>query len=390
MTEKKKPGRKPHKVEESTSTINATINSLHEAEARRQAREDVVTARAIDAEARRQAREDALEARRQAREDALAERRLAHDLRRMEAAETMFSRFATNVVGVARDGIQAMMPLYEHLGSEGTKEVILSQQATNKHAMELLTTVLVEGVPAAIRAYAEVRSASKPAPVTHEEFATWTMTLMEHVYARNEAHLDLLDATTRNVSSDSSGNRTQEAALSVLQDLLKCDDDCDHDDDHDDDDGELKGGFGGLKDDYTPPMPRRETSTDFFASFKPASFKSHARPPSASVGDKDVIVAVEDGVKVAFDSSFTDELELAMGSASDEVTLSVYGERDPGNFGIKPLGTVRLDASDDAVHALADFIGCILSEGGDATFRVEVESDGKLLLVCIFSVTVTA
>ena len=388
MTEKKKPGRKPRKVEE--STINATTNSIHEAEARRQAREDVVAARALDAEARRHAREDAVEARRQAREDTLAERRLAHDLRRMEAAETMFSRFSTNVVGVARDGIHAMMPLYEHLGSEGTKEVILAQQESSKHAMDLLTTVLVEGVPAAIRAYAEVRSASKPAPVTHEEFATWTMTLMEHVYARNEAHLDLLDATTRNVSSDSSGNRTQEAALSVLKDFLKhddCDHDDDHDDDDDDDDGELKGGFGGLKDDYIPPMPRRAGASgdDFLASFK-----SSARPPSASVSGKDMIVAVEDGVRVAFDSSFTEELALAVDSASDEVTLSIYGEYDPGNFGIKPLGTVRLDGSDDAVDALADFIGCILSEGGDATFRVEVESDGKLLLARTFSVTVTA
>jgi hypothetical protein len=389
MTEKKKPGRKPRKMEE--STINATINSVHEAEARRQAREDVVAARALDAEARRQAREDAVEARRQAREDTLAERRLAHDLRRMEAAETMLSRFSANVVGVARDGIHAMMPLYEHLGSEGTKEVILAQQESNKHAMDLLTTVLVEGVPAAIRAYAEVRSASKPAPVTHEDFATWTTTLMEHVYARNEAHLDLLDATTRNVSSDSSGNRTQEAALSVLKDFLKHDD-CDHadddnDDDDDDDDGYLMGGFGGLKDDYTPPMPRRAGASgdDFLASFK-----SSARPPSASVDGKDVIVAVEDGVKVAFDSSFTDELELATGSASGAITLSIYGEYDPGNFGIKPLGTVRLDMHDDALAALADFIGCILPEGGDATFRVEVESGDTMLLVCTFSVKVIA
>jgi len=386
MTEKKKPGRKPRKVEE--STINATINSVHEAEARRQAREDVVAARALDVEARRHAREDAVEARRQAREDTLAERRLAHDLRRMEAAETMFSSFSTNVVGVARDGIHAMMPLYEHLGSEGTKEVILAQQESSKHAMDLLTTVLVEGVPAAIRAYAEVRSASKPAPVTHEDFATWTTTLMEHVYARNEAHLDLLDATTRNVSS-SSGNRTQEAALSVLKDFLKHDD-CDHaddDNDDDDDDGYLMGGFGGLKDDYTPPMPpmpRRAATGDFLSAHKSA-----ARPPSASVDGKDVIVAVEDGVKVAFDSSFTDELELATGSASGAVTLSIYGEYDPGiRFGIKPLGTVRLDMHDDALSALADFIGCILPGGGDATFRVEVESGDTMLLVRTFSVKV--
>lgn len=388
MTEKKKPGRKPRKVEESTSTTNATINSLHEAEARRQAREDVLAQLSIEAEARRQAREDLLEARRQAREDAVAERRLAHDIRRMEAAETMFSRFASNVVGVAREGIQAMMPLYEHLGSEGTKEVILAQQESNKYAMELLTTVLVEGVPAAIRAYGEARAASKPVPVTHEDFATWTTTLMGHVYARNEAHLDLLDATTRNVSSDSSGSRTQEAALSALQDLLECDDDCDHDDD--DDDGEPKGGFGGLKDDYTPPVPRRADSADFFAPFKPASFKSHARPPSASVGDKDVIVGVGNK-KVAFDSDFTEELTLAVDSASDEVTLFVYKANDTGDFGSNPLITLPLDAEDDAVDTLADFIGyALLREVGDATFRVEVESGGTTLLVRTFSVTVTA
>jgi len=365
MTEKKKPGRKPRKVEEAaTKTLSETLS---ESEVRRQAREDVLAQRALDAEARRNAREDAV-----------AERRLAHDLRRMEATEAMFSRFAHSVVGIARDGVQAMMPVYEHIGSEATRDIILAQVESQKHAMALLTTVLVDGVPAAIRAYAEVRAASTPSPVTHEEFKVWTDTLMGHVYARNDAHLDLLDATIRTSSTSSLASTLAGLPSIKLSSGEDCDG-CEVCDPSEDDEPASSRGYGGLDDyEFTPsavPVPPKEnwkgwrTASEFISTVT-------NRPPSASRMGKDVIISTGEHT-IGFDSDFSDQIEAAENALVGTATVQIYGDNEV-------LAEFIVSDGDDILHAIANAIRGLLPDGGAAKFRVVVfnEDEVNLDTVC--------
>lgn len=372
MTEKKKPGRKPRKVEESAAkTLSEKIS---ESEARRESREDLLHARNLEAEARRHAREDAVE-----------ERRLAHDLRRMEATEAMFSRFAQSVVGVARDGVQAMMPVYNHVGSEATRDIILAQVESQKHAMALLTTVLVEGVPAAIRAYAEVRAASTPSPVTHEEFKVWTDTLMGHVYARNEAHLDLLDATIRTSATSSFASTLASLPRVSAEACPDCDDAEEYEDEDRDSDSSSRG-FGGLEDyEFTRPATVASDDGEDILS------KMFKRPPSASRTGKDVIVSVR-GYDVGFDYDFSEQVADARLRALDNetrgekaiATIALYGEMGE-DFGSKPLVTFALDELDDPLHAISETIRMLLPQGGDAKFRVVVSHDDEVFLDTVFT-----
>jgi len=380
MTEKNKPGRKPRKVAESVN--KKLTETLAESEDRRQGREDLLAKRALEEAVRREAREDAV-----------AERRLAHDLRRMEATEAMFSRFAHNVVGIAREGVQAMMPVYEHIGSEATRDIILAQVESQKHAMALLTTVLVEGVPAAIRAYAEVRAVSTPAPVTHEEFKVWTDTLMGHVYARNDAHLDLLDATIRTSASSSFAN-TLGSLPHVKASLFSgdCGDDCEACDG--DDDSDSSRGYGGVEG-YTPS---HDDLLRVLRNAKPVPSSDEGdilgkminRPPSASRTGKAVIVSF-DGFDIGFDQDFSDRMasaeDFAFSGSGDtaDASISLYGDMGYG-FGSNPLVEFEIEPGDDPLQAIAKPIRMLMPEGGDERFRVRMSRGEDVFLDTTFSV----
>jgi hypothetical protein len=296
----------------------------------------------------------------------------------MEATEAMFSRFAHNVVGIAREGVQAMMPVYEHIGSEATRDIILAQVESQKHAMALLTTVLVEGVPAAIRAYAEVRAVSTPAPVTHEEFKVWTDTLMGHVYARNDAHLDLLDATIRTSASSSFAN-TLGSLPHVKASLFSgdCGEDCEACDD--DDDSDSSRGYGGLDDyEFTPsavPVPPKENWNGWRTASEFISTVTN-RPPSASRMGKDVIISTGE-YTIGFDSDFSDQIEAAENALVGTATVQIYGDNEV-------LAEFIVSDGDDILHAIANAIRGLLPDGGAAKFRVVVfnEDEVNLDTVC--------